>query len=122
RNTTSIVSSNLSLWGKAMSKWIPIACLALIGLGAGVLAYAGDDYGGLDGYEEYGQHIHDSQTVSPLGDDFFGDSTNLYNGQTSFEVTDVSIPGNSSLPVALSRHLAIADQREMIQGGDGLHG
>src|SRR6185312_921082 len=66
--------------------------------------------------------IHDSQTVSPLGDDFFGDSTNLYNGQTSFEVTDVSIPGNSSLPVALSRHLAIADQREMIQGGDGLHG
>ena len=41
--------------------------------------------------------------ISSLGPDLFGDSINLFNGSFSFEHTDFSIPGNSSLAVALVR-------------------
>ncbi|HEY3520751.1 MAG TPA: hypothetical protein VGK80_06895, partial [Rhodanobacteraceae bacterium] len=80
------------------------------------------NYDGVDYYEEYGQRIQSAQTISAESYNIFGDSTSLYNGQTSFEITDVSIPGNNALPVALSRRLAIVDQYKMPVDGDGLHG
>lgn len=44
--------------------------------------------------------------VATLGPDLFGDKLNLYNGSVEFEQVDVSIPGNSALPVALTRQYA----------------
>ena len=41
--------------------------------------------------------------IAALGPDLFGDKINLYNGSFSFEHTDVELPGNSALRVAVVR-------------------
>jgi len=41
--------------------------------------------------------------VTSLGPNLFGDRVNLYNGSLEFEHTDLSLPGNSALGVALGR-------------------
>jgi YD repeat-containing protein len=46
--------------------------------------------------------------VVSLGPDLFGDSSSIYTGATEFRVTDVSIPGNSSLPVSLGRKFSVS--------------
>ncbi|MEZ5464169.1 MAG: RHS repeat-associated core domain-containing protein [Lysobacteraceae bacterium] len=57
--------------------------------------------------QEYGKTISSAEKVGSLGMDAFGDNTSLYTGQTSFEVTDVSIPGNNGLSVAVSRRYEV---------------
>lgn len=42
--------------------------------------------------------------ITAYGPDLFGDRVNLFNGALEFEHTDLSLPGNSKLPVALVRH------------------
>ena len=42
--------------------------------------------------------------VATFGPDLFGDRVNVFNGTLEFEQTDLSLPGNSALPVALVRH------------------
>lgn len=79
-------------------------------------------YDGVDPYEEYGKRIKSAQGISPLGDSVFGDNVSLYNGATTFQATDVSIPGNSALPVALAREMVVRDLRLQPPGGDGLGG
>ena len=37
----------------------------------------------------------------------FGEQVSLYNGSTTFSVTDIDVPGNNALPVRLSRRLAV---------------
>ncbi|MDQ3205672.1 MAG: wall associated protein [Pseudomonadota bacterium] len=61
-------------------------------------------------WEEYGKRLGASQTVSPLGPTLFGDSVSLSNGALSFSATDVSIPGNSGLPVAFARVFTVTDR------------
>ena len=41
--------------------------------------------------------------VATLGPDLFGDRINLFNGSFNFEQTDLELPGNSALSVALVR-------------------
>lgn len=41
--------------------------------------------------------------ITAYGPDLFGDRVNLYNGSLAFEQTDLSLPGNNALPVALAR-------------------
>ncbi len=41
--------------------------------------------------------------IGVLGPDLFGDKINLFNGSFSFEQTDVELPGNSALQVAVVR-------------------
>ena len=41
--------------------------------------------------------------MKALDENLFGDSINHYTGRTEFAVTDVSLPGNSALPVAFAR-------------------
>lgn len=41
--------------------------------------------------------------IAVLGPDLFGDKINLYNGSFSFEHTDVELPGNNALRVAVVR-------------------
>jgi hypothetical protein len=40
-----------------------------------------------------------------IGADLFGDRVNLYNGGVDFVQTDVSVPGNNSLPMSIARRL-----------------
>lgn len=43
-----------------------------------------------------------ADAIAPLGDSLFGDSTSYYTGTTTFSITDIDLPGNSSLPVRLT--------------------
>ncbi len=65
----------------------------------------------IDPYEEYGKHLRAAEEVTPLNSTLFGDQTSLYNGSTEFDVTDIDIPGNSHLPVRLSRRFVVDDRR-----------
>jgi len=62
---------------------------------------------GIAPYIEYGKHVRASQTIGPLDEGMFGESVSLYNGSTSFAVTDIDVPGNNALPVRLSRQLKV---------------
>jgi RHS repeat-associated protein len=53
--------------------------------------------------EEYARKVNASQAIDPLRDAYTGESINLYDGTTTFSTTDILIPGNSRLPVQLSR-------------------
>ena len=58
-----------------------------------------------------GALVRGGQSVSSLGADLFGDSVNLYTGSFSISQSDVSIPGNSALPVSLGRAFSAKDGR-----------
>ncbi len=55
-------------------------------------------------------HGHTPETMAPLAtldSELMGDRISLFNGALEFAHTDASIPGNSALPVAIHRKLAI---------------
>ena len=69
--------------------------------------------------QEWEKRIKTAENIGALGEDLFGDATNFYNGATTFTVTDISVPGNSALPVALTRTISVteneyADAAEML--------
>ena len=53
--------------------------------------------------------IRAPQAVTRLGADLFGDKVNLYTGSLEFVQADISLPGNSALPVAVGRHIRIGE-------------
>jgi YD repeat-containing protein len=57
-------------------------------------------------YVEQDKLIRGSRDVATLGADLFGDQVSLYNGNVEFRQTDVSLPGNNALSVAVGRRLA----------------
>jgi len=58
-------------------------------------------------FVDYEKRIKSAEMVSPLKDDLFGESVNLHNGATEFTATDVSLAGNNSLPVRISRRFKV---------------
>ena len=68
--------------------------------------------GGKQPWEEYEKLIQSKSVVGALGPDLFGDEVNFYNGSLSFAATDIDVPGNSRLPVALKRNLIVVNRRE----------
>lgn len=62
-------------------------------------------------WQEYPRLIEQGREIAPLDvDSAFGDSIDLYSGALSFSTTDLSIPGNSALPVGITRKLDIHDR------------
>ena len=65
--------------------------------------------------EGYTHRIRTASSVVKLGPDLFGDSTNMLDGSTTFNVTDVVVPTNSNLPLSIGRTFRvdaqIADQQ-----------
>ena len=59
--------------------------------------------------EQYKQ-IKAPGAISKLGADLFGDRVNLYNGSLEFTQTDISIPGNSALPVEIGRRFTTGNR------------
>ncbi|PKO86848.1 MAG: hypothetical protein CVU16_16550, partial [Betaproteobacteria bacterium HGW-Betaproteobacteria-10] len=60
-------------------------------------------------WREYDKRIQAASSVSDLSPGLFGDAVNQYNGTLSFSVTDISVSGNSGLPVALTRTFEVTD-------------
>lgn len=60
-------------------------------------------------WEEYDKQIQARGAITAHGPQLFGDEVELSSGALSFSVTDISIPGNHSLPVALTRTTTIVD-------------
>lgn len=58
-------------------------------------------------WEEYSKLIKSRERITAEGPQLFGDAVNLYTGELSFAVSDVSIPGNNNLPAALGRKYAV---------------
>ncbi|ALN79552.1 RHS Repeat family protein [Lysobacter antibioticus] len=68
---------------------------------------------GTDWPNEYAKRVRSTENVSPLSDEAFGDKINLFNGTVRFSHDLISLPGNSSLPVALGIFL---DPHDITQG------
>lgn len=63
-------------------------------------------------WEEFGGRVESARTVTALGSDLLGDSISLANCELSFDATDVSIPGNGSLPVEVPRSYKVLNRKE----------
>ncbi|WP_426116091.1 RHS repeat domain-containing protein [Massilia sp. PWRC2] len=61
-------------------------------------------------YQEQGKLIRAPRDVARLGADLLGDKVNLYTGALEFVQTDVSLPGNSALPVSVGRRLLVGQE------------
>lgn len=59
--------------------------------------------------EDTGELTKPKTDVAAQGPDMFGDTVSLYTGETEFAVTDVNIPGNNAIPVALGRRYVVHD-------------
>lgn len=53
--------------------------------------------------QQYDKVIREHGQIAGLGSELFGDKIGLYTGALEFVQTDISLPGNNSLPVAISR-------------------
>lgn len=62
-------------------------------------------------WEEYDKLVKATGEVSALGPTLFGDDVSLYSGGLSFTATDVSLPGNNKLPVAITRKFTAANHK-----------
>jgi hypothetical protein len=62
-------------------------------------------------YTEQSKLIRAPNAMTRLGADLFGDKVNLYTGSLEFIQNDVSLPGNSSLPVGVGRHIKVGEER-----------
>lgn len=67
-------------------------------------------------WESYDKRVDSAKSVVKLGDDLLGDAISLQDGGLSFSATDVSLPGNSALPVAITRTWALGNTRTRPQG------
>ncbi|MDE2628029.1 MAG: hypothetical protein KGL99_12825, partial [Burkholderiales bacterium] len=68
-------------------------------------------------YFEQGLLVRAGETVAALGPNLMGDGINEYNGSLEFNNTDVSLPGNSALPVMIGRRLTTASNQPGLVGG-----
>jgi YD repeat-containing protein len=59
---------------------------------------------------EYANKIGKAQNMGRLDEGSFGENISLFNGQLSFSITDIAIPGNNGLPVTLSRKRTISER------------
>lgn len=56
-------------------------------------------------YQEDGKLIRAPRALGVLGSELFGDKVNFYSGSLEFVQNDVSLQGNSALPVSMGRRL-----------------
>ncbi len=85
------------------------------------LAFAQDS--GIETWVEYHKQLEGVEHISPLEEGLSGESVSLYDGATTFSVVDISVPGNSKLPVQLLRRFPIELQVQSVSTSDtSLHG
>ena len=100
----------------------PIAGLRACGLVAawmlGALANAAHAQDIPSWHDEYTKRLKYEEVTSPLKDDLLGDNISLYDGTVTFSATDVSLTGNSALPVSIGRRYTVADPGRNLPFGD----
>ncbi len=67
--------------------------------------------------KDYARLVKPKTEIATLGNDLFGDQTNLFTGETTFIQTDIDIPGNNALPVRLARKMAYGTTPWGVLGG-----
>ena len=60
--------------------------------------------------QKYENKIEAARSIAALSDGMFGENINEYSGAAVFTQVDVSLPGNSDLPVALGRTYSVEDK------------
>ncbi|UOV04599.1 hypothetical protein MUU75_16065 [Pseudoxanthomonas mexicana] len=60
--------------------------------------------------QKYIESVEKAQKISSLDSSAFGEQVDIATGSTSFQWTDIDIPGSSRLPVRLQRRLTIEDK------------
>jgi YD repeat-containing protein len=65
-------------------------------------------------WEEFPDRISKTEKITPLGPDLFGDNVRLANGELGFKVTDISLPGNNSLRVELTRTYDVVSRKTFL--------
>jgi len=69
-------------------------------------------------YTDQNKLFGSARQITTLGPSLFGDKVNLYTGTLEFVQEDVSLPGNSRLPVSVGRRLVAGQEaRGMLFGG-----
>jgi RHS repeat-associated protein len=87
--------------GAGLPLWKALLLPVLLFLAPCAIAQVDPDVGTYAG--DYSKKISAAREVKPLDENLFGDAMNPYTGRVDFSVTDVSLPGNSALPVAFAR-------------------
>lgn len=78
--------------------------------GAMVASIFSPDAHAIDPTAEQSRRVAAASQLGGASDGGFGERVSPYTGQTIFEVTDVSIPGNGSLPVEFRRSFTVEDR------------
>src|SRR3954453_13588951 len=103
----------------------PVALSVVVALASSMLLIAatsglaatpgggGEDPPPISNPSYYEQNVlsRSGETIAPLGPNLMGDTLNEYSGGLGFSHTDVSIPGNSALPVAVGRVLSVGSRQ-----------
>jgi len=63
--------------------------------------------------QEYEKTVQATQVIGALGTDLFGESTSFYTGATSFTALDVSVPGNTGLPMEIRRRFVVESRDQL---------
>lgn len=72
--------------------------------------------------DDVSRNVHNARSIAPLDNDLFGEQVSGYTGITQFHVVDLSIPGNNSLEVAVSRTFDVHDRARTTGYYGGLMG
>lgn len=72
-------------------------------------------------HQDYSRLINSSEVVQSVDDGMFGESVNFYSGKTQFQNTDISIPGNGTLPLSVSRSYRV-ENRHVTKNRTGAFG
>lgn len=98
---------------RCAGKWIAAAFCSVYALSVAAQVTVDDNFN---------QLIKPRTEISMLGPDLFGDKVAMYTGTTEFEVTDISVPGNNALPVAVGRRFVVEDRSKSVGAYPGLFG
>lgn len=74
--------------------------------------------GAMRPWVEFRKQLEDAEQIAGIGEGFAGERVSIYDGATSFSVTDILVPGNFDLPVQLVRSLAITLQVQGLNAYD----
>ncbi|MGY0622073.1 MAG: hypothetical protein ACW7DO_07420, partial [Paraglaciecola chathamensis] len=73
----------------------------------------GGDFAGAFEVKDYGynifENINDNPELASLTTGLLGDKISMFTGDIRFEQVDISLPGNSAIPVAITRTLSNPD-------------
>lgn len=61
-------------------------------------------------FDGYTHRIRTASSIEKLGPNLFGDSTNMLDGSTTFNITDVVVPTNGMVPLSIGRTYRVDGQ------------